>query len=250
MLLSRTISLAGRIGRGATVLALTLGVLFPSQAAAQQGTPGVLLELYTSQGCSACPPADAMMQDLAERRDVIALALHVDYWDYIGWKDTFANPAFTARQKDYARAHGARHVYTPQMIVGGQDVIVGAKPMKLGEQLSAHLALAPKIALQAERRQDSVRIAAPALAEARSNRDPLVVHLVRYRGMADVAVTRGENAGRTLHHVNVVTDWQVVAEWVGRAPLDISVSVDGADPVVVILQETGPRAVLAAVRID
>src|SRR6056297_1329329 len=81
----------------------------------------VVVELFTSQGCSSCPPADAMLGELAERDDVIPLALHVDYWDYIGWADIFADPAYTRRQKGYAHATGQRMVYTPQMVIDGQD---------------------------------------------------------------------------------------------------------------------------------
>lgn len=237
-----------RAARAALVSALAVGPLVAGAAQAQEGTPGVLVELYTSQGCSACPPADAMMHELAGREDVIALALHVDYWDYIGWKDTFADPVYTARQKSYARAQGARHVYTPQMIIGGADVIVGAKPMKVGEHLMAHLQGQRHLDLRARRAGDVVHLSAPRPAQA--TRAPLVIHLVRYTAQADVAVTRGENAGRTLHHVNVVTDWQVVGDWSGAAPLDMSVPVSGPDPVVVIVQEQGPRLVLAAVRIE
>ena len=80
----------------------------------------VVVELYTSQGCSSCPPADAMLHDLAARPDVIALALHVDYWDYIGWVDEFADPAYTRRQKQYAQVAGNPSVYTPQMVIGGR----------------------------------------------------------------------------------------------------------------------------------
>lgn len=228
--------------------ACAAAVLSPVQATAQQGTPGVLVELYTSQGCSACPPADAMMHDLATRDDVIALALHVDYWDYIGWKDTFAHPAYTARQKAYAHAQGARHVYTPQMIIGGHDVIVGAKPMKLGEHLTAHLRNDAPLELSVRRDSDQLRVSAPTLAEGA--RGPLGVHVVRYMSKAKVDITRGENAGRTLQHANVVTDWQVVAEWSGREPLDMTVQLSGSEPVVVIVQEKGPRAVLAAVRVE
>ena len=100
----------------------------------------VVVELFTSQGCSSCPPADKMLHALAERDDVIALALHVDYWDYIGWKDVFAQAKFSKRQREYAVVGGRRSVYTPQMVVNGVTDVVGGKPMKLSEAISAHAA--------------------------------------------------------------------------------------------------------------
>ncbi len=108
-------------------------------AAFAQGTDNpVVVELFTSQGCSSCPPADAILGDLAGRDDVIALALHVDYWDYIGWKDTFADPSYTKRQRAYARVAGARNIYTPQMVVGGMDHLVGVRPMELSDLIERH----------------------------------------------------------------------------------------------------------------
>ena len=109
-----------------------------SATAANAGDRPVVIELYTSQGCSSCPPADALLNELAGRDDVIALAMHVDYWDYIGWKDIFANPAHTVRQRAYANADGQRMIYTPQMIVGGKDHVVGYKPMHLAKLIETH----------------------------------------------------------------------------------------------------------------
>ena len=95
-------------------------VLFLTPLGAWAQTP-VVLELFTSQGCSSCPPADALLAELAERPDIIALALHVDYWDYLGWKDSFGSPKYTARQRAYAKAARSRSVYTPEMVVQGED---------------------------------------------------------------------------------------------------------------------------------
>ena len=99
------------------VLAVSVG--FSSAAMAQQQP--VVVELYTSQGCSSCPPADAMFAELKDRKDVIAIALHVDYWDYIGWKDEFGHPAHADRQRAYAAKAGRRSIYTPEMVVHGQQ---------------------------------------------------------------------------------------------------------------------------------
>ena len=104
--------------------ALLVAASLAPAAVAQQAGP-VVLELYTSQGCSSCPPADALFAHLAQRDDVIALALHVDYWDYLGWKDAFARPRHTARQKAYAKAARSRTIFTPEMIVQGEDRVKG-----------------------------------------------------------------------------------------------------------------------------
>jgi hypothetical protein len=107
---------------------LTACLIILSAPSLAQDRP-VLVELFTSQGCSSCPPADALLHKLARRDDVVALALHVDYWDYIGWKDTFAKAAHSARQRAYAREAGRRMVYTPQMIINGADHVVIGRPI-------------------------------------------------------------------------------------------------------------------------
>lgn len=117
-------------------------------------SPGsrVVLELYTAQGCSACPPADAMMAELAMREDVIALALHVDYWDYIGWEDTFGRAAHTQRQTRYARGHGASTIYTPQVVIDGTEIIEGYRVSRVMETLEARAARPALVAIDLERR--------------------------------------------------------------------------------------------------
>jgi hypothetical protein len=125
-------------------LGLALGLVSGAGALAQDARPTgpVVVELFTSQGCSACPPADMMMADLAARDDVIALSLHVDYWNYLGWEDTFSQAVFTERQYGYGRAAGSTVVYTPQIIVGGQDRVMGARAMELADRIAAHRAAA------------------------------------------------------------------------------------------------------------
>jgi hypothetical protein len=107
----------------------------------------VLMELYTSQGCASCPPADEMLLELADRDDVIALALHVDYWDYIGWADSFAQTAFADRQKDYARRHGHSTIYTPQVVLNGTEILEGFRVMSVMDAVSRHAQAAPEVSL-------------------------------------------------------------------------------------------------------
>jgi hypothetical protein len=138
---------------------LALGLVSGTGALAQeaQADGPVVVELFTSQGCAACPPADAMMQDLAAREDVIALSLHVDYWNYLGWEDTFSQAVFTDRQYGYGRAAGSTVVYTPQLIVGGQDRVMGARAMELADRIAAHRAAPDPVALECRSRMAARR---------------------------------------------------------------------------------------------
>ncbi|PRX29752.1 hypothetical protein SAMN05216257_11013 [Meinhardsimonia xiamenensis] len=228
------------------LLALVSALLASSPARAGEAPP-VLVELFTSQGCSACPPADALLAELADRDDVIALALHVDYWDYIGWKDGFARPEFTARQKAYARAAGHRTIYTPQMIVNGTEHVVGAKPMRLADALMRQRERAPLVALDLARAGSRLTITARPLAHALPAQ--MVVQLVRYLPSATVAISRGENAGRTITYRNIVTEWMHLARWDGRNAFQLELAVTGPEPVVVVIQSDGPGEVLAAARL-
>lgn len=108
-----------------TLFALWAAASVVTAPAASADEKTVVVELFTSQGCSSCPPADALLAELDKSADVIALALHVDYWDYIGWKDSFADPENTERQRGYARAAKARSIFTPQMVIGGVDHVIG-----------------------------------------------------------------------------------------------------------------------------
>ncbi|WP_235829848.1 DUF1223 domain-containing protein [Frigidibacter oleivorans] len=207
----------------------------------------VVVELYTSQGCSACPPADALLAEFAGREDVIALALHVDYWDYIGWADRFASPDFTRRQKAYARSAGEKAIYTPQMVVAGEARIVGHRPVQLVGQIDDRAARTSHVRLDLSRAANGVAIrleARPPLP------GPALVQLVRYRPQETVTIERGENAGRQITYSNIVTDWRPVAEWDGRSVLDLTAEVAGTEPLVVIVQEPGPGRILAAERLQ
>lgn len=233
---------------GAAILAaLWMGLAAP--VAAQDAGP-VVVELFTSQGCSSCPQADALALELAEREDVLPLALHVEYWDYIGWKDTFADPANTRRQKGYARAAGRDMIYTPQMIVMGQDDVVGAHAMQLADLIMHHMR-APATVRMAVRR-DGARLTVDLRPEAAPVEGPLEVHLVRYARLRHVEITRGENAGRSMDYANVVEGWQVIGTWDGQGPLTLTVDApeeaDHRDAVLVQRVGFGPILVAARVK--
>jgi hypothetical protein len=234
---------SSRLARLLVLAALGVMVLaLPARAQLSAENP-VVVELYTAQGCAACPPADALLDELADREGVIALALHVDYWDYIGWADPHARPEFTERQKQYARAAGARSIYTPQMIIQGLDRVPGTRAAEvIARVLDAARRPAP-VLLRITRENGTIRVvlhADPPLGRAAG------VHLVRYMPEASVLIAAGENAGREARGRNVVTHWEHLSDWSGEAPLALDLDLSGPDPAVLIVQEEGPGPILAA----
>lgn len=173
------------------------------------GTP-VVIELFQSQGCSSCPPANANLNAIADRPDVIPLSFAVTYWDRLGWKDTFARPEFTARQWDYARSGGRPSVATPQMVInGGRQTIVGNNRQQLEAAIAAAKhAGGPTITLA----DDRVSIAGTVAAKTAT------VWLVRYDPRSNnVPIRAGENGGRTLPHRNIVRQLKALGSWSGIA---------------------------------
>ena len=220
------------------------GVLSTGQARAQSeaepGTP-VVVELFTSQGCSACPPADELLHKLAARDDVIALALHVDYWDYIGWKDRFALPGHTRRQKGYAKAAGRRMIYTPQMIINGVDHVVGNHPMDVSDLIALHEARSRPVALELETAGGKTILTLRATGEVSGE---IQVMLVDYDPEATVEITRGENAGRTISYANIVESWQELGVWDGSA--EFRTVLPEVSSAAILVQKAGYGPMLAA----
>jgi hypothetical protein len=223
----------------ATACAAWLAVLAPAHA---QSDNAVVVELFTSQGCSSCPPADALLGKLSGDSRVIALSLHVDYWDYLGWKDKFASPKFTARQREYAHHARDKMVYTPQVVVQGQTRMVGSRATEVEAAIRKHLGEVRNNVLRLERVGDMLTIRADPIAQASG---PIRVQLVRFSPSEAVAIKRGENAGKTITYHNVVKSWQLLGKWDGRSALVMRAEVEGAEPIVVILQADGPAEILA-----
>lgn len=225
------------------VLFAMLAAILPACVWAEDSAPHpVLVELFTSQGCSSCPPADAFLRELAARDDVIALALHVDYWDYI-FDDMFGKPEHTARQYGYAETAGRRMVYTPQMIIGGSDDVVGNRPHDVNALIARHLAAPQTVALKVQRDNGQIRISAQELT---GDRHKLMVQIARFIPLETVAMSEGENAGHIYDYANIVTDMQDLGAWDTVRPLSLSVQADGDSPVVIILQRPRFGAVEAA----
>jgi hypothetical protein len=221
--------------------------LWLAAVAPAQAEQVVVVELYTSQGCSSCPPADEFVAMLASDPRILPLALHVDYWDYIGWADKFADPQYADRQRAYARAIGSRTIYTPQLIIGGLDRIEGFAPEATAEKLRKHMAAGSPVRLTVTREGDRLVIRAEADPPLDA---PVRVQLVRYKPKETVTIERGENAGRTITYHNIVTAWDGLGNWSGQEPLEMTAPFPGDLPGAVIVQTEGPAAILAAARVD
>lgn len=217
----------------------------PPVAGMVDAEPGVVVELYTSQGCAACPPADNLLARIAGRDGIIALSLHVDYWDYIGWRDRFAQPAFSKRQRAYARAEGSRSLFTPQMIVAGRHRLEGQRGMELAELLQFEAERPAQVEIELHRNGAMLEIRASAEPPLSL---PVIVDLVRYRPREKVRIGAGENAGRSVVYHNIVTVWETLGQWDGTGPVTFHVRVEGPDAVVVLMQEEGPGPIVAAVQ--
>ena len=227
------------------ISASVLGAFLTGSPVVAQDT-GTVVELFTSQGCSSCPPADDILAQLADRDDVIALALHVDYWDYIGWTDDLAAAAYTARQRAYADQWQARNIYTPQMVVAGVQEFVGSHLAVAMEAVASHPASANPVSVLATRDGDTLVITAQAHGPVPVQ---ALVQVVRYIPEVVRDIPKGENAGKTVVYRNVVTDWTSAGQWTTARPLSLRVPVKGEQPIVVIVQDGSNGPVLGAVKL-
>ena len=194
-------------------LALALAIL-AAWAGAAQARPPVVAELFTAQGCSSCGKASAYVASLADRKGVLVLTYAVDYWDYLGWKDTFAKPEFTERQRAYARRLGIAEVYTPQVVVDGRSQTAGVKSDDV-ETLVREARRAPADPPQMRFRGDRV-----AIGSSRRSPGHADVWLVRYDPrQQEVQVTDGDNRGQTVVERNVVVQIEPLGVWKGRPVL-------------------------------
>jgi hypothetical protein len=247
-----------RLAAGWIGFLLTAGLPLAAQADDITVRNGLtVVELFTSQGCSSCPPADRLLAEMADRTNIIALTFPVDYWDYLGWKDTLASNANTVRQKSYAATRGDGQIYTPQVVVNGLVHAVGSRP----DQVDAALAQASAQVQpwQAPLTASIVKGVLSVSAGDTPNGQPVKgsVWIAEYRRSVAVAVKSGENSGSNLTYTNVVRRLAKVGNWDGKAHVFEMNLMDSAkqqdalafDGCVVFLQEgvTGP--IMAAVEL-
>ena len=222
---------------GATLVMLAAPVV-PASAAEQ--APLTVVELFQSQGCSDCPPANANVMALSERPDLLTLSFGVTYWDYLGWKDTFASPQYTARQWDYARALHHAEVYTPQVVVNGRADIVGRD----------RRALEALIAREANPSAPAVHITPGTVTVGAGKPGAHQIWLVRFDpSIENVPIARGENGGLTLPHKNVVKQLVKLGEWNGKETSYAIPSANQPGLREAVLVQSGPGgAIVAAAR--
>ena len=222
--------------------ALIMAVMIAAAPAAASSQP-VVVELFTSQGCSSCPPAEALLGEIAGRADVIALAFHVDYWNGLGWKDPFSSPAATARQRAYQTAFGRQNVYTPQMVIDGRFDVVGSDRGRVLPLLAGRPA---PVTVTLSRDDDHV------VADLGAGAGNGTVIAYGVRTSARTQPTRGENGGRQLVETNIVRSVHVLGRWTGpaaRFQLALTSLPADADEVVVVVQADGPGPTLGAAKL-
>jgi hypothetical protein len=223
---------------GALGVCAIVAVIRPAHA-----DPRAVVELFTSQGCSSCPPADRVLGELAKDPSVIALSLPIDYWDYLGWKDTLADSRFSARQKAYSRARGDREVYTPQAVVNGAAHVIGSDLASIESAIGSTAkaddgVMSVPVTMTQAGKLLTVSIAAQPKSSAVTHGEVWICSISK---SVPILVGRGENSGQEITYHNVVRNLMKVGDWNGSSgswtvPIE-SVVREGADGAVVYLQD-------------
>ena len=206
-------------------------------AADREGPASHVIELFTSQGCSSCPPADAYIGQLAQYPNTIVLSWHVDYWDYIGWQDSFAHPHFTKRQKQYARVNGLESIYTPQFVHNGVEIIAGFRPSEVINSLNLPVPEAPPIT-----KTDESLIISPL-----GSGGPFGVSRIWYAPETNVHILQGENTGKQLNYFNTVRAVEHLSQWSGadQIRVELATARSGLESVVLVQDRVTMRIVAA-----
>lgn len=254
-----------RSGRRTLARLFTVAALFaltytlPRAAAADDeatAEPGLskivgVIELFTSQGCSSCPPADALLKSYAAKNDVLALSMPVDYWDYLGWKDTFGSAKNTERQRNYAKSRGDGQVYTPQAVVNGMTHVNGASSKDIDAALAGSEAQisANRVPLRFSTSRGSIIIDAGAASDTATLKEA-TIWLAVIQKTADVAIDHGENRGKTLTYTNIVREMTPVGTWTGQ-PMRIQLARSALmrpqlETVAVLIQQGKAGPIIAA----
>jgi hypothetical protein len=226
----------------------------PGLAMGQTAAPVSVIELFTSQGCSSCPPADRLLQVLSQRPDIIALSFPVTYWDYMGWKDTLASPENALRQRGYAAAQGEIQVYTPEVVVNGLKSCVGSDLDAIESALKSTAVTIGKGAVPLTVKRESGQLVIEAGAAPQdSHYNKGKVWIASVQRSSTVPIKRGENAGRVVTYTNVVRGLTPAGEWQGASAsyaVPASSLPKGGDMYVVFLQAETLGPIVAAARVE
>lgn len=242
------------MGMMKNVLSIVASLFLTTAVVAQEADRPTVVELFTSQGCSSCPPADAALKALRDRPGMLTLSWAVDYWDRLGWEDTFAHPHHSMRQAAYNKRFGRGGVFTPQMVFDGRHQSVGSDQSAIREAVAEaraedRLTVVPTLLLEGNR----IRLELP------TTEVPEAVALITawYLGDATVEIGDGENQGRTLHYTNVVRLADMLPDWDGSATtidIDMTPGLEaGADHLAVLMHQGyyhGPIIGAASIALD
>lgn len=202
-----------------------------------------MVELFTSQGCASCPPADEHLAELAERADVLALSLHVDYWDYLGWQDTFADAAHRLRQSGYRDMLGSRVLFTPQMVINGARSLPGSRNDMVESAIKAEAKAPARAEIRLDQEDGMLHVEITHLAGSL----PCMIWVAAFDRRARVEIERGENAGRIFTYRNVVSKLMKLGPWNGQDDTRISLPQPGpGEGIAVWLQDEDSGRILAA----
>lgn len=240
-------------------LMLLLGWGMENQSSQAADPPGVaVVELFTSEGCSSCPPADKVLMKLVASQEesnasIYCLTFHVDYWDDLGWPDRFADKRFTVRQRSYAQAMNLRSIYTPQMIVNGQTEFVGSNAKTAAQAITAAQQTPSKVSITlSTKRLAGGKV--KAHYDLTGQLEKAVIHIALVEAGLETAVQRGENAGETLKHANVVRAWESVdlqSKTDGDVTLELPRGIDLTESrVIAFVQDPMTRQVLGAIQTE
>ena len=226
---------------------LVTGVMLCCAAVASGASRPAVVELFTSEGCSSCPPAEAYIGELTQRSDVLALTFHVDYWDDLGWRDRFGLPESVQRQRTYGRNLRLGSIYPPQVVLDGTDNFVGSNRAAIGQALATSRGSAVPIMLSVHDHEILVNVRAGTGANSKAGVSDVV--LVAYQRTAVSPIGHGENSGRTIKEFNIVRGFRTLGQWSGdareyRAMID-SLPRDATD-VAVLVQTVGQASIVGA----
>jgi len=222
---------------GALGVCAIVAIIRPAHA-----EPRAVVELFTSQGCSSCPPADQIIGELAKDPSVIALSLPIDYWDYLGWKDTLADSRFSARQKAYSHMRGEREVYTPQVVVNGSAHVIGSDrngiESAIDDTKKADGVMSVPVSMTLAGKQINISVVASSKGPATGHGEVWICSISK---AVPITIGRGENRGREITYHNVVRNLLKVGDWNGTSgswtvPLE-NISREGVDAAVVYVQD-------------